>query len=73
MIQELTESLAQVRSLRGLLPICSSCKKIRDEKGRWPPGDLHLRSFPGRVSHSICPSCAQSLYSEFMDNGREQP
>ena len=69
MIQELHETLAQVRSLRGLLPICSSCKKIRDEKGHWQALETYISGHSqAEFSHSICPSCAQRLYSEFMDN-----
>ncbi|HXR08405.1 MAG TPA: PAS domain S-box protein [Candidatus Acidoferrum sp.] len=72
MIQELTETLAQVRSLRGLLPICSSCKKIRDEKGHWQALETYISGHSqAEFSHSICPSCAQSLYSEFMDNQKQ--
>jgi PAS domain S-box-containing protein len=68
MIQELKDTLAQVQSLRGLLPICSHCKKIRDEKGRWHALETYISGHSqAEFSHSICPNCAQDLYSEFMD------
>ncbi len=72
MIQELNETLAQVRSLRGLLPICASCKRIRDEKGHWQALETYISGHSeAEFSHSICPSCAQNLYPEFMD--KKQP
>ena len=68
MIRELNETLAQVRSLRGLLPICASCKKIRDEKGHWQALETYISGHSeAEFSHSICPSCAQRLYPEFVD------
>jgi len=68
MIQELSETLAQVRSLRGLLPICASCKKIRDEKGHWEALETYISGHSqAEFSHSICPSCARRLYPEFTD------
>jgi PAS domain S-box-containing protein len=68
MIKELNETLAQVRSLRGLLPICASCKKIRDEKGNWQALETYISGHSeAEFSHSICPSCARRLYPEFMD------
>jgi len=71
MIQELNETLAQVRSLRGLLPICASCKRIRDEKGHWEALETYISGHSeAEFSHSICPSCARSLYPEFTDKER---
>jgi PAS domain S-box-containing protein len=71
MIQELNETLAQVRSLRGLLPICASCKRIRDEKGHWQALETYISGHSeAEFSHSICPSCARSLYPEFTDKER---
>jgi PAS domain S-box-containing protein len=67
MIQELKDTLAQVRSLSGLLPICAHCKKIRDEKGDWHPLEIYISGHSqAEFSHSICPNCAQDLYSEFL-------
>jgi PAS domain S-box-containing protein len=68
MIKELNETLSQVRSLRGLLPICASCKKIRDEKGDWQALETYISGHSqAEFSHSICPSCAQRLYPEYAD------
>jgi PAS domain S-box-containing protein len=68
MIKELKETLAQVKSLRGLLPICASCKKIRDESGDWHTLETYISGHSeAEFSHSICPSCARRLYPEFVD------
>jgi len=66
MIEELKETLSQVRKLHGLLPICAACKKIRDEKGTWQVLESYIsKHSEAEFSHSICPSCAQSLYPEY--------
>jgi len=53
--------------LHGLLPICASCKKIRDEKGNWQALESYISGHSeAEFSHSICPTCAQSLYPDFV-------
>ena len=53
------------RSLQGLLPICASCKKIRDEKGQWNQIENYIRSrSEADFSHGICPECARRLYPD---------
>ena len=53
------------RSLQGLLPICSSCKKIRDEQGKWNQIETYIRSrSEADFSHGICPECARRLYPD---------
>jgi GTP-sensing pleiotropic transcriptional regulator CodY len=67
MIEELKETLAQVRQLHGLLPICASCKKIRDEKGHWQALESYISGHSdAEFSHSICPGCAQALYPDYV-------
>jgi hypothetical protein len=62
---ELEEALDQVQTLRGLLPICSSCKKIRDEGDRWHDLESYFQErAETRFSHGICPDCARTLYGE---------
>lgn len=66
MIEELKETLGQVRKLHGLLPICAACKKIRDEKGTWQVLESYISNHSeAEFSHSICPSCTQTLYPEY--------
>lgn len=68
LIAELKTALANVRTLSGLLPICASCKKIRDDKGYWNHVESYISKHSGaEFSHSICPDCAKKLYPEFAD------
>ena len=63
LISELQEALAKVKTLSGLLPICSSCKKIRDDKGYWKQIETYIRQHSeADFTHSICPKCAKMLY-----------
>lgn len=70
LIGELQEALSKVRQLSGLLPICASCKKIRDDKGYWHQVEEYVRDHSeADFSHSICPDCAKRLYPEYLDEG----
>lgn len=63
---ELRAALAKVKILSGLIPICASCKKIRDDKGYWNQIEAYLKDHSELVlSHSVCPECARQLYPEF--------
>jgi PAS domain S-box-containing protein len=66
MVESLKEALANVKTLRGLLPICASCKKIRDDKGYWNQieGYISVRT-NAEFSHSICPECRDKYYPGF--------
>lgn len=60
LIQELTDALKQVKALKGLLPICASCKSIRDDKGYWQQVELYISSrTDAEFTHGICPECAE--------------
>jgi PAS domain S-box-containing protein len=66
MIQQLNETLSKVRTLSGLLPICASCKKIRDDKGYWQKLETFVHEHSNaEFSHSICPDCMEKLYPDF--------
>jgi hypothetical protein len=66
LITELQEAIAKVRTLRGLLPICSSCKKIRDDKGYWNQLESYIQEHSDAAfSHGICPECLRKIYPEF--------
>jgi PAS domain S-box-containing protein len=55
--------VAEMRRLRGLLPICASCKNIRDDKGYWNQIEVYIRDHSeAEFSHSICPECVKKLY-----------
>jgi len=63
LINELQEALKEIKQLSGLLPICSSCKKIRDDQGYWNQIEAFIQTnSDARFSHGICPDCVQSLY-----------
>jgi HAMP domain-containing protein len=62
---ELNKALSEVKDLKGLLPICSSCKKIRDDTGYWNQIESYIsRHSRAEFPHSLCPSCAEKLYPE---------
>jgi hypothetical protein len=65
LIATLQQALAEVKTLRGLLPICANCKKIRDAQGAWVPieGYIQMRS-EAQFSHGLCPDCLEKLYPE---------
>ena len=66
LIQELTDALKQVKTLNGLLPICASCKRIRDDRGYWQQVETYIRQrSEADFTHGICPDCAERLYPEF--------
>jgi hypothetical protein len=68
LIAELQEALANVRTLRGLVPICASCKKIRDDKGYWQQVEVYVRDHSeAEFSHGICPECTRKLYPDFAN------
>jgi two-component system, response regulator PdtaR len=68
---ELQRALAEVKTLRGLLPICASCKRIRDSNGSWHPVDVYIRDHTeAQLTHSICPDCMRKLYPDYkLDEG----
>jgi PAS domain S-box-containing protein len=65
LLGELQEAFARIKILRGLLPICAACKKIRDDKGYWSEVEQYIeKRVDVNFSHSICPECAERLYPE---------
>ena len=68
LIVELQAALAKVNKLSGLLPICASCKKIRDDKGYWNQIESYIREHSeAEFSHGICPECVKKLYPELHE------
>jgi CheY-like chemotaxis protein len=67
LIIELQESLAHIKTLNGLLPICASCKKIRDDRGYWEAVEVYISDHSeAEFTHGICPDCARKLYAEYF-------
>jgi len=70
---DLQQALTEVKTLSGLLPICSSCKKIRDDQGYWTQVETYIAKHAEvEFSHGICPDCMQKLYPEFYDNDKKE-
>jgi hypothetical protein len=69
----LQDALADVRILGGMLPICSSCKKIRDDKGYWSQIESYVSEHSGaEFSHGICPECEKKVYEELNKLTKER-
>ncbi|MCL7489805.1 MAG: PAS domain-containing protein [Desulfobulbaceae bacterium] len=67
LIEKLQLAMDKVRTLSGFLPICASCKKIRDDKGYWNQIESYIREHSeAEFSHSICPECAEKLYGDYF-------
>ena len=67
LIAQLREALENIKTLRGIIPICSSCKKVRDDDGYWEQVESYVRQHSlAQFSHGICPDCAQKLYPEYI-------
>ena len=63
--KDLNNALSEVNNLKGLLPICSSCKNIRDDNGYWSQIEKYISTHSqAEFTHSICPSCAKKLYPD---------
>lgn len=65
--EKLQDALSNVKTLKGMLPICASCKKIRDDKGYWNQIESYIHTHTeAEFSHGICPDCARKLYPEIF-------
>ena len=65
LIEALQKALSEVKTLRGFLPICSYCKKIRDDKGYWSQIESYIHKHSdAEFSHGICPECAKKYYPD---------
>ena len=67
--QKLEKALSDIKQLRGIVPICSSCKKIRNDSGYWQQVEVYVKEHTqAEFSHGICPGCEKKLYPEFIEN-----
>lgn len=74
LIAELQNALAGVKLLSGFLPICASCKKIRDAQGAWQPIEAYIsNNSEAKFSHGICPGCTEKLYPEYFARTQGKP
>ena len=73
LIAQLQKAMQEVKVLSGFLPICASCKKIRDDTGYWRQIEEYIsRHSNALFSHSICPDCSKKLYPEFHEELRRR-
>ncbi|HAL56376.1 MAG TPA: hypothetical protein DCP63_07870 [Bacteroidetes bacterium] len=67
LIDELQQAIVDIKTLSGLVPICSNCKKIRDDHGFWTNLEKYIQErTPAHFSHGICPDCAKKLYPDYF-------
>jgi hypothetical protein len=65
---ELQAAMSNIKILSGLLPICASCKKIRDDKGYWNQMETYISEHSEALfTHAICPECGRKLYPDYYD------
>ena len=71
LIKELQDALAEVKTLRGILPICMHCKKIRDDQGAWTQLDLYIKEHTDvDFSHGMCNPCMKKMHPEIYEKLR---
>ncbi len=69
LIAELHTALDEVKTLRGIVPICASCKKIRDDKGFWQQVEVYVSAHSEAMfSHGSCPECTEKIIQAFEDS-----
>jgi DNA-binding response OmpR family regulator len=74
LVSELREALAQVKTLGGLLPICSGCKKIRDDKSYWSQVESYIASrSEATFTHSLCPDCLKKYFPDVDESKASVP
>jgi DNA-binding response OmpR family regulator len=72
LLAQLEQSTREIKRLRGILPICANCKKIRDDQGYWTQVETYIRDNTGtEFSHGICPDCAEKLYPAYFKKDAE--
>lgn len=72
LISQLKDALLKIKKLSGLLPICASCKNIRDDKGYWKQIEAYItENSEAEFSHSLCPECAKKIYPQLFEKDIE--
>ena len=73
LIRQLRLALAEVKNLEGMLPICGSCKKIRDDRGYWNQLETYISAHSDATfTHGVCPECAEALRQELRDRRQSE-
>lgn len=74
LIGELTDAMAQIKTLAGIIPICASCKRIRDDRGYWNQLESYLSEHSdAHFTHGLCPDCFERCSRELADEADERP
>jgi phosphoserine phosphatase RsbU/P len=72
-IKELRQALDQIKTLRGIVPICAWCKKIRDDQGYWNQVEVYVQHHTeAQFSHGLCPDCIKKMYPELEQDDRSE-
>jgi hypothetical protein len=73
LVRELQDALEQLKTLRGLLPICASCKKIRNDQGYWEHIEEYIQTHSqATFTHGLCQECVQTLYPQVWKEVKEK-
>ena len=73
LVHELQDALSQIKTLSGFIPICSHCKKIRDDSGYWNKLETYIQeNSDAQLSHGICPDCAKKHYPDYFDSNDDK-
>jgi DNA-binding response OmpR family regulator len=71
LLAENRKALSEIKTLRGILPICSSCKKIRDDEGYWTQIETYIQTHSqAEFSHGLCLDCVKKIYPQYADTLR---
>jgi len=77
LISQLQESLGKIKTLSGLIPICASCKKIRNDQGYYEQVEKYIETHTdAQFSHGLCSDCSDELYGDqdwYKKNKNESP
>jgi len=69
LIADLEKAMSEIKTLKGFIPICAACKKIRDDQGYWQAVEVYIRDrTDAQFSHGICPDCARKLYPDYFQD-----
>ena len=69
LIKELQDAMDNIKTLKGLLPICSFCKKVRNDNGYWEQVEVYVRDHSdAKFTHGFCPDCLKERFPEFADD-----
>lgn len=73
LIAELKDSLNEIKTLQGIVPICAHCKRIRNDEGFWEQVEEYVRDHTyAQFSHSICPQCRAEVYPDLTDRSNKE-